>query len=79
MQQVVDKWLYVTARSVHLKNASTIWSQLKIPKTDYPWLQALKNGKIYNAAAGVLDYRTGQLLAVGGSAGYYLSGTPGSG
>ena len=74
MQQVVDKWLYVTSRSVHLKNASTIWSQMKIPKTDYPWLQALRNGKIYNAAAGVLDYRTGQLLAVGGSGGYYLSG-----
>ena len=74
MQQVVDKWLYVTSRSVHLKNASTIWAQMKVPKSDYPWLQALKSGRIYNAAAGILDYRTGQLLAVGGSGGYYLSG-----
>jgi peptidoglycan glycosyltransferase len=76
MQQVVEKWLYVTARSTHLKNATSIWASLKIPKTDYPWLQNLKNGKIFNAAAGILDYRTGQLLAVGGSAGYYLSGDP---
>jgi penicillin-binding protein 1A len=74
MQQVVDKWLYVAARTPHLKDASTIWAQLKIPKTDWPWLQGLRNGKIYNAAAGILDYRTGQMLAIGGSAGYYLSG-----
>jgi len=74
MQQVVDKWLYVAGRTPHLKNASTIWTQLKIPKSEWPWLQNLKGGKIFNAAAGVLDYRTGQLLAVGGSAGYYQPG-----
>jgi membrane peptidoglycan carboxypeptidase len=74
MQQTVEKWLYVAARTTHLKDPKSVWTQLKIPKSDWPWLQNLKDKRIFNDAGGVLDYRTGQLLAVGGSAGYYLTG-----
>jgi membrane peptidoglycan carboxypeptidase len=74
MQKVVEKWLYVAARTTHMKDPTAVWRQLKIPKTDWPWLENLRSKKIYNDAGGVLDYRTGQVLAIGGSAGYYLSG-----
>jgi membrane peptidoglycan carboxypeptidase len=74
MQQTVDKWLYVAARTTHVKDPTTSWTKLKIPKADWSWLTNLRTKRIYNDAAGVLDYRTGQVLAVGGSAGYYLDG-----
>jgi len=74
MQQTVDKWVYVAARTPHMKNASTVWKNLKISQADQSWLAGLKARNIFNAAAGVLDYRTGQVLAVAGSAGYYLDG-----
>jgi penicillin-binding protein 1A len=74
MQQVVDKWLYVAARTTHLKDPKAAWTALKIPKADWTWLTNLKSKRIFNAASGVLDYRTGQVLAIGGSAGYYLAG-----
>jgi penicillin-binding protein 1A len=74
MQQVVEKWLYVAARTTHLKDAKAAWTHLRIPKTDWPWLENLKDANIFNDAGGVLDYRTGQVLAVGGSAGYYQAG-----
>jgi membrane peptidoglycan carboxypeptidase len=74
MQQVVEKWLYVAARTTHLKDPKPVWTALKIPKTDWPWLENLRTKRVFNDAAGILDYRTGQLLAVGGSAGYYLNG-----
>ncbi len=74
MQQTVDKWLYVAARTPHLKSPAATWKRLKISSVDQSWLEGLRQRNIFNAAAGVLDYRTGQLLAVAGSAGYYLDG-----
>ena len=74
MQQTVDKWLYVAARTTHLKSPAATWTRLKISKADQSWLSGLRQRNIFNAAAGVLDYRTGQVLAVAGSAGYYLDG-----
>lgn len=74
MQQVVEKWLYVAAQTTHMSNPQKIWTQLKIPRSDWPWLQNLRSKNIFNGAAGVEDYRTGQVLAIGGSAGYYLTG-----
>jgi len=74
MQQVVEKWLYIAARTTHLKNPKPVWASLKVSTADYPWLQNLRSKLIFNDAAGVIDYRTGQVLAVGGSAGYYQTG-----
>jgi membrane peptidoglycan carboxypeptidase len=74
MQQTVEKWLYVAARTTHLKDPKPTWTRLGIPKAEWTWLTQLKRRSIYNAASGVLDYRTGQMLALAGSAGYYLDG-----
>jgi membrane peptidoglycan carboxypeptidase len=74
MQQTVDKWLYLAARTPNFKDPKAIWTQLKIPKADQTWLTNLKRRTINNAAAGIIDYRTGEVLAVAGSAGYYLEG-----
>jgi len=74
MQRTVDKWVYVAARTPHLNNPRPTWTALKISRSDWSWLSGLRVWNIFNAAAGVLDYRTGQVLAVAGSAGYNLDG-----
>jgi membrane peptidoglycan carboxypeptidase len=72
MQQVVEKWLYASTRVTQLKSPTKVWESLGIPKSDFGWLKNLKDENIHNGAAGVMDYRTGQVLAYGGSGGYYL-------
>jgi membrane peptidoglycan carboxypeptidase len=75
MQQTTEKWLYATARAPNLPNTTTILRSLKIPNKDYGWIQNLRGKNINNGAAAVLDYRTGQILAYAGSAGYNARGT----
>lgn len=74
MQQTVEKWLYASTRVTHVKTPAPVWESLGIPKSEFTWLRNLKGANIYNGAAGVIDYRTGQVLAYGGSGGYYLDG-----
>ena len=77
MQQSVEKWLYLAARAPNAASASAtrkILDQYKVPKSDQGWLVGLRGDNIHNDAGVVLDYRTGQVLAYGGSAGYYLKG-----
>jgi membrane peptidoglycan carboxypeptidase len=74
MQQVVDKWLLAAARSPNLSNPERSLKSLGIPESEWDWLLKLKDRNIHNAAAAVLDYRTGQILAYAGSAGYYATG-----
>jgi len=71
MQQTVEKWLYATTRVTHLKNPGPIWTSLGIKDSEFGWLRNLKGSNIHNGAAGVIDYRTGQVLAYGGSGQYY--------
>jgi membrane peptidoglycan carboxypeptidase len=75
MQQTVEKWLYASTRVTHLKTPAPVWEDLGIPKSEYGWLRNLRGANIHNGAAGVMDYKTGQILAYGGSGGYYLEGT----
>jgi membrane peptidoglycan carboxypeptidase len=75
MQQTVEKWLYASTRVTHLKTPAPVWKDLGIPESEFGWLRNLRTANIHNGAAGVLDYRTGQILAYGGSGGYYLEGT----
>ncbi len=75
MQQTVEKWLYAAARVTHSKNPGPIWKRLGIPDADLAWLRNLRSANIHNGAAGVMDYRTGQVLAYSGSARYYAEGT----
>ena len=76
IQQTVEKWLYASTRVTQLKSPTPIWKALGIPTSEYGWLKNLKGANIHNGAAGVIDYRTGQVLGYGGSGGYYLDGDP---
>jgi membrane peptidoglycan carboxypeptidase len=74
-QKIVEKWLYAAARAPLAKTADgtrQILTGLGIPKKDQPWVLGLRGIGIHNSAGAVIDYRTGQVLAVGGSASYYL-------
>jgi membrane peptidoglycan carboxypeptidase len=75
MQQTVEKWLYASTRVTHLKSPGPVWEDLGIPKSELGWLRDLRDANIHNGAAAIMDYRTGQVLAYGGSGGYYLDGT----
>jgi membrane peptidoglycan carboxypeptidase len=78
MQQSVDKWVYIAARVPQAKSVTAtkaILKSLGVPSSDWGWVVNLRGKGIGNAAGAVIDYRTGQVLAVAGSAGYYLQST----
>jgi membrane peptidoglycan carboxypeptidase len=74
-QQTVEKWLYASTRVTHLETPGPVWTRIGIPKSEFGWLRNLRGANIHNGAAAVMDYRTGEVLAYGGSGGYYLDGT----
>ena len=74
MQQVVDKWLLAAGRAPNFSNTNRTLRSLGIPEADWKWINDLRGRDIHNAASAVVDYRTGQVLAYGGSAGYYAAG-----
>jgi membrane peptidoglycan carboxypeptidase len=79
MQQSTEKWLYVAARIPQAKTLSeskALLKAAKVPQSDWGWILNFRGKNINNDAGVVLDYRTGQILAYGGSAGYYLPGSP---
>jgi membrane peptidoglycan carboxypeptidase len=78
MQQATEKWLYIAARIPQQKTLQQSKNLLKragVPESDWGWILNFRGKNINNDAGVVLDYRTGQILAYGGSAGYYLAGT----
>ena len=75
MQASVEKWLKAAGRAPQARTLDGTYkmlSDLKIPRRDWSWIVGLRGMNIHNAAGAVIDYRTGQVLAVGGSADYYL-------
>ncbi len=74
MQQVVDKWVFAAARSPNLADPQASLDRLGIPEADQKWILQLVDSNIHNAASAVIDYRTGEVLAYAGSAGYYATG-----
>jgi membrane peptidoglycan carboxypeptidase len=74
MQAKVQKWLFATAWVPNHSNPTSALAGLKIPKHDWQWIQKLRAANIHNAAAAVIDYRTGQVLAYAGSASYTAAG-----
>jgi peptidoglycan glycosyltransferase len=77
MQRSLEKWLYVAARAPNSKSKESMESilkQYKIPSPERSWIRGLRGENFNNAAGGILDARTGQVLAYGGSAGYYAKG-----
>ena len=52
------------------RQADRLLTQLKIPAGDRSWVNALRGKDLHNGALVALDYRTGDVLAYIGSAGY---------
>ena len=81
MQKTVEKWVYAAAIVPNIKKQDKTQTvagalkALKIPSAQQSWIKTkLVGNDINNAAAGVLDYRTGDILAYAGSASYTAKG-----
>jgi membrane peptidoglycan carboxypeptidase len=74
MQRTAEKWVYVAARAPNASNPTAVLTARKIPKSAQSWILGLRGHNINNAAAGVIDYRTGDVLAYVGSASYTAKG-----
>ena len=72
MQQAAEKWSNAAGRGPVQKKPATYYKALKVPYRD--WLKNMEGKGVNNAALASIDYRTGQVLAYTGSAGYYLPG-----
>jgi membrane peptidoglycan carboxypeptidase len=72
-QALAEKWLAVAAIAPNLpaKSAEALLDLYEIPKGDRAWITGLRGKDIHNAALVALDYKTGNVLAYAGSAGYY--------
>jgi membrane peptidoglycan carboxypeptidase len=70
MQRTTEKWVYAAAIAPNSDNPTAILRSRKIPSGDRSWILGLRGRNIHNAAAAVVDYRTGQVLAYAGSASY---------
>ncbi len=75
MQKATEKWVFAAARAPQSSKARQILSQRKIPRGEWGWILNLRGRNIHNAAAAVMDYRTGEVLAYVGSASYTHKGT----
>ena len=75
MQKIAEKWVYAAARAPQLQEPAAILTSRKIP-TGRParGSSALRGHNINNAAAAVIDYRTGEVLAYVGSAELHVEG-----
>jgi membrane peptidoglycan carboxypeptidase len=71
-QRLAERWLAAAAIAPNLprSKAGSMLKALKIPSGDRRWITALRGKDLHNAALVALDYRTGDVLAYVGSAGY---------
>ena len=72
MQKTVDKWVKAAAVVPNLNNQVRGLRDLSIPASEWSWIRKLGSENFHNAAAGVVDYRTGEVLAYSGSANQYV-------
>jgi membrane peptidoglycan carboxypeptidase len=72
-QQLAEKWLTAgaIAPNLPLKQSNALLKSLKVGPRDRAWVTALRGKDLHNGALVALDYRTGDVLAYAGSAGYY--------
>ena len=72
-QSQAERWLTASAIAPNLKAAAgdALLASLEIPKSDQAWIKALRGKDLHNGSLVALDYRTGDVLAYAGSAGYY--------
>jgi membrane peptidoglycan carboxypeptidase len=74
MQKTTEKYVYAAARAPHASDPRQFLRDHKIPKSEWSWILGLRGSNIHNAAAGVIDYRTGEVYAYVGSANYNSKG-----
>jgi membrane peptidoglycan carboxypeptidase len=74
MQRIVEKWVYAAAVIPNGKNQDQALKARAIPKSEWTWIKGLAGHNIHNAASAVVDYRTGEVRAYAGSAGYTEKG-----
>ena len=74
MQRIVEKWVYAAAIIPNVKNPDKVLKDRGIPRSEWAWIKGLRGHNIHNAAGGVMDYRTGEVLAYAGSASYTAKG-----
>ncbi len=72
-EALAEKWLAASAIAPNLKTkgSASLLKSLKIGAADRRWINALRGKDLHNAALVTIDYRTGDVLAYAGSAGYY--------
>ena len=75
MQKTTERYVYAAARGPHAKDPRAVLESRKIAKKHWNWILGLRGRNIHNAAAAVMDYRTGEVLAYVGSASYTSKGT----
>jgi membrane peptidoglycan carboxypeptidase len=73
MQQAAEKWVSVATIAPNLSPdaMARMLDALSIPAAERGWIQNLRGKDLHNAALVAIDYRTGDVLAYVGSAGYY--------
>ncbi|MEI7742153.1 MAG: transglycosylase domain-containing protein [Chloroflexota bacterium] len=74
MQRIVERWVYAAAIVPNSSNQDAILKARGIPRSEWSWIKGLTGHNIHNAASGVMDYRTGEVLAYAGSASYVDKG-----
>lgn len=75
MQRIVEKWVYAAAIIPNSNNQNQLLKNRQIPRSEWDWIKGLSGHNLHNAAAGVVDYRTGEILAYAGSASYTAKGS----
>ncbi|HEX2266062.1 MAG TPA: transglycosylase domain-containing protein, partial [Solirubrobacterales bacterium] len=72
-QQLAERWLTaaVLVPNMPAERGNQVLTALKIPNSDRQWIRELRGKDLHNAALVAMDYKTGQVMAYAGSAGYY--------
>jgi membrane peptidoglycan carboxypeptidase len=71
-QRLAEKWLGAAAIAPNLSPSrmKRMLDRSKIPSRERTWIRGLRGKDLHNGALVALDYRTGDVLAYAGSAGY---------
>ena len=72
MQKMAEKWVEAGARAPNAKDTAAYLKRLGIPYRQ--WIKNMKGKGVHNAALAAVDYRSGEVYAYTGSAGFYLKG-----
>ncbi len=72
LQRMAEKWTEAGARAPNAKDTAAYLEKLKIPYQS--WIKNMRGTGVHNGALAAIDYRTGQVHAYTGSAGFYLKG-----